>query len=99
MAILSHDEAANILRTTTDDQTMLDLIPLVDGAILNATGRNWAEIVPIPAAAKNAARILLTRWHSDPGGYVVIVREGDPLQACFLQLEAQHQTLLEEESA
>jgi hypothetical protein len=65
--ILSADEAATVLRTEEDDENMLDLLPLVDGYIELATGHDWAADVPVIGQAKAAARILLVRWHEDPG--------------------------------
>jgi hypothetical protein len=46
---------------------MLDLLPIVDGYIRQATGHDWAADAPVIAQAKAAARVLLVRWFEDPG--------------------------------
>jgi hypothetical protein len=65
--ILTVPEAANTLRCATDDPAMLDLLPLVDAAINEMTGHDWTADAPVSSLAKAAARILITRWHEDPG--------------------------------
>ena len=65
--ILTASEAANVLRTDEDDQLMLDLLGQVDGYIRRATGHDWTIDDPVLPEAKSAARILLVRWHEDPG--------------------------------
>lgn len=84
--ILTAAEAAIVLRCETTDPDMLQLLPLVDTYIENATGRNWAGDSPIPPEAKTAARILLVRWHEDPGGMSNAM--GPALSAALTQLEA-----------
>ena len=64
--ILTAAEAAIVLRTTSTDPDMLQLLPLVDAYIQRATGRNWAADTTIAPEAKSAARILLVQWHEDP---------------------------------
>ena len=70
--ILSEEEAAAILRCDADDPNMLQLLPQVDAYIKNATGVDWApeddSYEEARPEAKAAARMLLVRWHEDPGG-------------------------------
>jgi hypothetical protein len=47
---------------------LYDLLPQVDDYLKRATGVDWSSIVPIPTAAKSAARMLLVKWFEDPGG-------------------------------
>jgi hypothetical protein len=65
--ILTDTEAAGVLRKSETDAEMLRLLPLVDAYIKNATGRDWTIDSPIRPEAKNAARILLVKWDTDPG--------------------------------
>lgn len=65
--ILTIQEAATVLRCDTDDPNMLDLLPLVDKYIQDATGHDWAQDEPVYASAKAAARMLLVLWHENPG--------------------------------
>jgi len=86
--ILTSAEASVVLRCEDDDPDMLALLPLVDSYIYNATGRDWAADVTIYPEAKSAARMLLVKWHEDPGG---ITSEGVldwGLRACLIQLKA-----------
>jgi len=64
--ILTDTEAATVLRCEDDDQNMLDLLPLVDAYIKNATGHDWAADDTIRPEAKTAARMLLVMWHENP---------------------------------
>ncbi len=66
MPILTDSEAANALRCAEDDPNMLDLLPMVDAYLLQATGWDWAEDVVIRSEAKSAARMLLVMWHENP---------------------------------
>jgi len=86
--ILSETEAATVLRTTETDSNMLDLLPLVDAYIKRATGRDWAGDLEIRPEAKAAARMLLVRWHEDPGGMAAGGALGFGLHAALTQLEA-----------
>jgi hypothetical protein len=86
--ILSETEAATVLRTTETDPNMLDLLPLVDAYIQRATGRDWAGDNEIRPEAKAAARMLLVRWHEDPGGMAAGGSLGFGLSAALAQLEA-----------
>jgi len=65
--ILTPDEAADFLRTETDDTAMLTLLPLVDSFILRATGRDWTVDDEINPIAKAAAGMLLVQWYDVPG--------------------------------
>lgn len=96
--ILTETEAANILRCAEDDPAMLDLLPQVDAYIAQATGRDWENDDPIPPEAKSAARMLLVRWHEDPGGMAAGAALGYGLAAVMAQLEALALTLAAEES-
>lgn len=85
--ILTVTEAANVLRCATTDVNMLDLLPLVDGYIEQATGREWQGDAIIEPLAKAAARMLLTMWHENPAmtGQAGSLHHG--LHAVLLQLE------------
>lgn len=88
--ILTAAEAANVLRVDESDPTMLDMLPAVDRAIQQATGRDWAADDPVEPMAKAAARMLLTQWYENPAmiaqGYTSL---GFGLTAMLGQLEAQ----------
>ncbi len=86
--ILTEKEAANALRCELDDDNMLDLLPLVDGYIENATGRDWAGDSTVHPAAKAAARMLIVRWHEDPGSLAAGGALILGLSAAMAQLEA-----------
>jgi hypothetical protein len=86
--ILTTTEGANALRTATNDVLMLDLLSQVDAYINNATGRDWTADSPIRPEAKAAARMLLVRWHEDPGGMAAGSALGFGLSAAVVQLEA-----------
>jgi hypothetical protein len=86
--ILTTTEASNVLRCSIDDSNMLALLPMVDGFIVQATGHDWAVDNPIREEAKSAARMLLVRWHEDPGGMAAGSALGFGLSACLVQLEA-----------
>jgi hypothetical protein len=88
VSILSQAEASTVLRCDQDDQNMIDLLPLVDGYIEMATGRDWSQDVRIRPEAKSAARMLLVRWHEDPGGMAAGSALGFGLTAALTQLEA-----------
>jgi hypothetical protein len=64
--ILLDTEAARVLRCESDDDLMLDLLPLVDAYVATATGRNWENDATIRAEAKSAARMLLALWYENP---------------------------------
>lgn len=64
--ILTAAEAANYLRTETDDAAMLDLLPVVDGLIQSATGRDWSSDASIHPVAKAAAGMYITLLYDNP---------------------------------
>src|SRR3972149_2124307 len=66
--ILTEEEAAIVLRCAEDDPNMLELLPLVDAYLFQATGRDWVADEQIRPEAKSAARMLLVQWHENPGG-------------------------------
>jgi hypothetical protein len=87
--ILTASEAATVLRCDETDADMLALLPAVDAYIKNATGHDWASDSQVVDEAKSAARMLLVKWHEDPG----MMSNGSPslgfgLSACLIQLEA-----------
>jgi hypothetical protein len=87
--ILTTAEAANTLRCEEDAQTMLDLLPLVDEYIHQATGHDWADDLTIDETAKSAARMLLTVWHENPGMMASgLTTLSFGLRAALSQLEA-----------
>jgi hypothetical protein len=87
--ILTTTQAANALRTTTDDPRMLDLLPQIDGFIQRATGRDWTQDTTKDPAAIAAATILLVMWFENPAmtGSEAVMPFG--LTAALTQLEAQ----------
>jgi hypothetical protein len=86
--ILTVTEGANVLRCEETDPELLALLPIIDAYIENATGRDWAADTTIQPEAKGAARMLLVRWHEDPGGMAAGSALGFGLSACLTQLEA-----------
>jgi len=87
--ILTAAQAANALRTTTDDVRMLDLLPQVDDFIERATGRDWTQDTPKIPAAVSAATMLLVAWFENPS---MIQTEGGSsygLTSALSQLEAE----------
>ena len=84
--ILTAVQAANFIRTETTDAVMLQLLPLVDQYLLNATGHNWAADAEIHASAITAAGMLITFWYDNPGmiGQVPVTVRGT-----LMQLEAE----------
>ena len=98
--ILTVEEAANVLRCAEDDPNMLDLLPLVDAYLKQATGRDWAADLVIYSEAKSAARMLLVKWHENPGQINQAADGlGFGLAASMIQLKAYALELAEEESA
>lgn len=65
--LLTASEAAAVLRVETTHADMLNLLPLIDDYVKDATGYDWASMTTIPAKAKAAARMLLVMWFEDPG--------------------------------
>ena len=64
--ILTATEAANILRCASNDAVMLQLLPMVDKFIQNATGHDWVSDNPVLPEAKSAAQMLLVMWYENP---------------------------------
>lgn len=64
--ILTPAEAANFVRTASDDAVMLMLLPIVDRMIEKATGRNWANDTAINDVAKGAAGMFLVLLYDNP---------------------------------
>lgn len=85
--ILTTAEAANVLRCAETDANMIDLLPMVDGYIVRATGHDWTGDDPVAPEAKAAARMLLVRWHEDPGGMAAGAALHHGLLAALSQLE------------
>lgn len=87
--ILTAAEAANALRCAVTDPAMLDLLPQVDGYIVYATGYDWTADAAINPVARAAARMLLVKWHEDPGmNSTQAASLAYGLSACLVQLEA-----------
>ncbi len=86
--ILTPAKAANALRCEETDADMLALLPLVDAFIKGATGRDWTKDAEIYPQAEAAARMLLVRWHEDPGGMAAGSALGFGLRAILVQLKA-----------
>lgn len=87
--ILTAAEGANVLRCETTDATMLQLLPMIDKYIQNATGHDWASDSSILPEAKSAAQILLVMWYENPAmiaGGISSLNFG--LSAALVQLEA-----------
>jgi len=96
--VLSAAEGGIVLRCAEDDPDMLNLLPLVDTYLSNATGIDWAaDPDEIPLEAKSAARMLLVMWHENPA---MIGMPGSSLgfglAAVLMQLKVLGMQLLEE---
>lgn len=65
--ILTSDEAADFVRSTTDDSAIQTLLPLVDKFVEKATGRDWTQDNVVNLTAKAAAGMLLVQWYDNPG--------------------------------
>ena len=84
--ILTDAQAANFVRTSAADAVMLQLLPLVDEYLKNATGHDWASDATKHNAAVTAAGMLLIHWYDNPaliGHAPVTVRN------TLVQLEAE----------
>ena len=94
--ILTTTEAANALRCDVSDPEMIDLLPQVDGYLINATGHDWTADTPIDPTAKSAARMLLVMWHEDPA---MMAQHNAPLSfgltSALVQLEAKAASYME----
>jgi hypothetical protein len=83
--ILTDAQAANFLRTSTTDAVMLQLLPLVDEYIKNATGHDWASDATIDNTANIAAGMLLTFWYDNPS---MVGQAPAAVRSTLMQLEA-----------
>lgn len=86
--ILTAAEAANVLRTSTVDAVMLQLLPLVDSYLKMATGHDWAADANIRVEAKSAAQMLLVMWYENPSMTVSGTSLNFGLQSAIVQLQA-----------
>lgn len=86
MTILTAAEAANFLRTHADDAVMLQLMPLVDEYLKNASGHDWTTDSTKHPTAKLAAGMLLSFWYDQP---LMVGQTPAPLSAALVQLEAE----------
>jgi len=84
--ILTSAQAANFLRSAEDDAVMLQLLPLIDQYLENATGHDWTGDDPIHNTAIMAAGMLLTFWYDNPG---LIGVAPETVTAQLVQLEAE----------
>lgn len=84
--VLTAAQAANFIRTQTTDAVMLQLIPLVDEYLKNATGHDWASDATIHNTAIIAAGMLITYWYDNPN---LIGQAPQTVRATLLQLEAE----------
>lgn len=84
--ILTAAEAALFLRGESDDQAMLQMLPLIDEYLKNATGHDWAGDSTIHPAAKSAAGMLLIAWYDNPS---MVGDIPSSLTGLLLQLEAE----------
>jgi hypothetical protein len=87
--ILTAAEAANILRCASNDAVMLQLLPMVDKFIQNATGHDWVSDNQVLPEAKSAAQMLLVMWYENPAmvaGGISSLNFG--LTAALTQLES-----------
>ncbi len=84
--ILTAAEAANFVRTTSDDAVLVQLLPLVDQYLLNASGHDWAVDATIHPTAKIAAGMVLVYWYDNPGA---LGQSPEALTGQLVQLEAE----------
>ena len=84
--VLTAAQAANFLRTQTTDTVMLQLLPLVDEYLKNATGHDWTSDQEIHNSAIIAAGMLLVYWYDNPGA---VGSTPNTIAGTLLQLEAE----------
>jgi hypothetical protein len=84
--ILTPAEAANFVRTTSDDEVLLQFLPLVDQYLLNATGHDWTSDASIHPTAKIAAGMLITYWYDNPNA---VGQAPEAFLSLLAQLEAE----------
>ena len=90
--ILSTQQAANALRTTTSDARMLDLLSQVDAFIQRGTGRDWTQDTTKNPVAISAATMLLVQWYENPSQLGSLITDAPlsfGLSAALAQLEAE----------
>jgi hypothetical protein len=83
--ILTAAQAANFIRTSVTDAVMLQLLPLVDDYIKNATGHDWASDANADNTAVVAAGMLLTFWYDNPS---MVGQAPLAVRSTLMQLEA-----------
>jgi hypothetical protein len=83
--VLTAAEAANFLRTASTDAVMLQLLPLIDQYLLNATGHDWAADSSKHPTAKLAAGMVLVYWYDNPG---LVGSPPETIMDQLVQLEA-----------
>ncbi len=83
--ILTAAQAANFIRTSVTDAVMLQLLPLVDDYIKNATGHDWASDASVDNTALVAAGMLLTFWYDNPS---MVGQAPLAVRSTLMQLEA-----------
>lgn len=84
--ILTAAQAATFVRTQTSDAVMLQLLPLVDEYLKNATGHDWAADATIHNSAVIAAGMLLVYWYDNPGA---VGSTPNTIAGTLVQLEAE----------
>lgn len=84
--ILTDAQAANFVRTSATDAVMLQLLPLVDEYLKNATGHDWASDATKHNAAITAAGMLLIHWYDNPA---LIGQAPVTVRTTLVQLEAE----------
>lgn len=84
--ILTAAQAANFIRSTADDVVMLQLSPLVDEYLKNASGHDWTMDTTKHPTAIMAAGMLLTYWYDNPSA---IGQSPEALTALLVQLESE----------
>lgn len=90
MSILTATQAANALRVLSTDPRLVDLLPIIDEYIQQATGRDWSEDATIHKIAVSVATMLLVQWYEDPGamGGMGDMPHGITAQLTMLEAEA-----------
>jgi hypothetical protein len=84
--ILTPTKAAIFLRSSATDTLLLELLPLVDEYLYNATGHDWAQDATLHPSAITAAGMLLLYWYDNP---TLIGQAPLTLRQTLVQLEAE----------
>lgn len=84
--LLTNAQAANFIRSSETDAVMLQLLPLVDEYLKNATGHDWASDTNKHNAAITAAGMLLIYWYDNPS---MIGQAPVAVRSTLVQLEAE----------